>query len=292
LGLSQMLSVIAWLVLCGSALPVAAVIAVHAWAVSLARHGKSGSEFIPMFFLPLYLLALLAGITGPIAGFWLAAMAGSTAGRVVLSSVAGAWAVPTVLVLVGLIRSVPSVLRQRAQAREWSRVIGQDEMINLMRSGSVRAFERRPGPVVVIWYERSLAASGKGRYGTQHADPGGYDAYVAAARELTPGITIEYADEDLPPKSKFRWITADEATDLLERGRVIVFHCGVNIVPASGEPTGIKIIDYGRQYHMYIDPPMEGAMMPVARAARHAHNGHPRFVIDGKREPRFQGEAG
>jgi hypothetical protein len=86
----------------------------------------------------------------------------------------------------------------------------------------------------------------------------------------------------------FRWITADEAGDLLSRDMIGSFSFGTGSYhadkPASGQRTGIKLIDHGTVCHMYVEPPMEDAMIPVVRAAKRAHDGRPRLVVGGNYE--------
>jgi hypothetical protein len=76
---------------------------------------------------------------------------------------------------------------------------------------------------------------------------------------------------DSPREKLFRWITADEAESLLERGLIQTFNYGIADSlanePSSGQPTGIKLIDHGWVRHIYVEPSMEDTMVPIARAA-------------------------
>ncbi len=282
--MSIVASTIAWLVLCGSILCLAVVTASHLKALSMVRHQQAGSEFIALALFPFYLLAPFAGIAGPVAGFWLAARTSSSAGSIVLYLVSGVLTAWTALWIVsGLI----SAARSRAESREESRVIGQDEMIELIRSRAIRSFTRESGSVS-IQYENYWSTEEKYMWRPEHADPGGYDRYVAAALELAPEFVVAFHDDDSPRERLFRWITADEAESLLEHGMVKTFNYGAGSLadePASGERTGIKLIDYGWVRHIYVEPPMEHTMVSAARAAQRSHNGFPQFCIDGKYEP-------
>jgi hypothetical protein len=277
-------STISWLVLCASVLCLAVVTASHIKALRMVRRQQAGSEFIALALFPFYLLAPLAGIAGPIAGFWLAARTSSTAGSVVLylvSSVLTAWTA------LWIVSSLISAARSRAESRAESRVISQDEMIELIRSRAIRSFTRESGSVS-IQYENYWSTKGKYMWRPQHADPGGYDRYVAAALELAPERVVAFHDEDSPADRLFRWITADEAESLLEHGMIKTFNYGAGDLadePASGGRTGIKLIDHGWVRHIYVEPGMEDTMVPVARAAQRSHHGFPQFCIDGRYEP-------
>ena len=278
------LRIIAWLVLCGSVVPVAVVVASHAKAVSMARRQQAGSEYIAMMLWPFYLLAPFAGTAGAVAGFWLATRADSTAGSVVLymaGGVLGAW---TALFLTGTVRSSRQT---RANARKTSRVLSKDEMIGMIRSRAIRSFTRRSGSVSIMY--ENYWIDGTYQWLPRHADPDGFDSYVAAALALAPGFTVAFHDDELPPERLLRWITAQEAEDLLARGMVKTFTYGTGRLadePTSGERTGIKLVDHGWVRHIHVEPPMQDTMIPIARAAQRSHHGVPQFCIDGKYEPR------
>jgi hypothetical protein len=282
--LSIVASTISWLVLCGSVLWLAVVVASQMKAAQMLRRHQAGSEFISMALWPFYLLAPFAGIAGPIAGFWLAARTSSTAGSVVLYLVSG---VLTAWTALWIISSPIRAARSRAESRAVSRVVSQDEMIELIRSHAIRSFTRESGSVS-IQYENYWSTKGKYMWRAQHADPGGYDRYVAAALELAPEVVVAFHDNDSPRERLFRWITADEAESLLEHGMIKTFNYGAGSLadePASGEQTGIKLIDHGWVRHIYVEPAMEHIMVSVARAAQRSHDGFPQFCIDGKYEP-------
>jgi hypothetical protein len=90
-----------------------------------------------------------------------------------------------------------------------------------------------------------------------------------------------------PPSRRHRWITAEEAAALLNAGQIGTFGYGqpdaFDTRMLFGEPTGIKLIDFGSVRHIYVEPAMELAMIPIARAAQKRH-GRPQFTINGKYE--------
>jgi hypothetical protein len=279
------LGIIAWLVLCGSVLCVAVVVASHIFAVRMARRKQAGSEYIAMFLWPFYVFAPLAGIAGALAGFWLAPRASSTAVSAALYITGGALAAQEALWLAGAVRDNR---RSRAQRREVSAVVSQDEMIRLIRSGAIRSFARKSGSVGITY--ENYWAGGKYQWLPHHADPDGFDSYVTAARALAPGLIIAFADHDAPRERLFRWITVDEAADLLDRGLIKTFNYGTvssaENEPASGERTGIKLIDHDYVRHIYVEPSMEDIMVPLARAAQRSRAGAPvpQFCINGSYE--------
>jgi hypothetical protein len=250
----------------------------------MVRRQQAGSEFIAIALWPLYLLAPVASAAGAAAGFWLAARTSSTAGAVALYVAGGVLAAWTVLLVIS---AVWGARRTRDINRATSRVISQDEMIEQLRSRAIRSFTRESG-LVSIQYENYWTAEGEYRWQPDHADPDGFDSYVATALELAPDFVVAFHDEDSPRERLFRWITAAEAESLLDRGVIKTFNYGVGGLadePASGQRTGIKLIDYGWVRHLYVEPPMENRMVPVARAAQRSHNGLPQFCIDGRYEP-------
>jgi hypothetical protein len=112
----------------------------------------------------------------------------------------------------------------------------------------------------------------------------------AAHRLVSPRRRVTSADEsDASAEGAFRWITADEAVNLLDHGTIKTFSYGVSRFPenrtASGQPTGILLTDYGWVRHIYVESSMEDTMVPVARAAQRSHDGVPQFCVDGIYEP-------
>jgi hypothetical protein len=192
--MGQVLTITAWLVLCGSALLVAAAAASNVKLAGIARRRQAGSEIIAMALWPLYLLALPAGIAGAVAGFWLAAQTTSTAVSTVLFLAGGVLAAWTGLSLIGPVRGS---VRTLAERREESREVSQDEMIGLIRSRAIRSFARESGSVFIV-FENYLTADGKFKSHPRRADPDGFDSYVAAALELAPDFDVNFADLDLP----------------------------------------------------------------------------------------------
>jgi hypothetical protein len=230
-----------------------------------------------------YPLSLLAGIAGAIAGFWLAARTSSTAGSAILYLAGGVLTAWTALLLIS---AVLLIRLARAQDPAISTVISQDEMIKLIRSHAILAFTRELDFVSIQY--ASNRPTGNYQWRPDHADPDGFDSYVAAALEIAPDFIVAFHDHDSPGEGLFRWITTHEAVDLLERGMIKTFNYGSVRFPenetASGERTGIKLTDYGWVRHIYVEPSMEGTMVPVARAAQRSHDGIPQFCIDGKYE--------
>jgi hypothetical protein len=285
--------IVAWSILCGSILWVAAVVASLVMTMRMASHERAGSEFIPLALSPLYVLAPLASITGAVAGFWLATRTSSAAGSILLYLVGGVLAVSALVslfcaFLVWAALQMASAGRSRWSRRaRRSRVIGQDEMLELINSRAIRSFTRESG-VVSIEYVSSRDADGNFVWLPNRAAPDGFDAYVAAAQELAPGFIIAFSDQDSPLAKRCRWITADEAESLLARNMIATFNYGTHHTfqhaPAAGEPTGIKFIDWGWVRHIYVEPPMTDIMMPVARAAQRSHDGAPKFCRNGRYE--------
>lgn len=100
------MTVIAWLVLCVSVMAVGAAIAIGVKAALMVRRHQAGSEYLGMAFWPVFLVALLAGLAGPIAGFWLAAGTGNAVGRGVLYAIGGTLAAWELLAVIEIARAL------------------------------------------------------------------------------------------------------------------------------------------------------------------------------------------
>jgi len=100
------MAVIAWLVLCVSVMVVGAAIAIRVKAALMVRRHKAGSEYLGMAFAPVFLVALLAGMAGPMAGFWLAGDTGNVVGRSALYTVGGILAAWELLAVIEIARAL------------------------------------------------------------------------------------------------------------------------------------------------------------------------------------------
>lgn len=263
-----------WIVLAGSLALVAVATTVRAWLGTWARNGKSGSEYLYMALSPLFFAELLARFAGGVAGVLLVVLLDEPRARTVAGVLGG------VLVLL-CIPVVTGLLRHRKSLATADRVLGQDEMLELIRSRAITSFVKEAdGSLRFVYAERD-----DDLFRPTNADPEGYPAYVAAADEVRRGHghTIAYrsrADAPVGP----RWVTVEEATALLDAAEIKTFTYRElpehRQVPESGTPTGIKLLDHGWVRHLVVDPAMEATMIPIARAAQRVH-GRPQFSSNG-----------
>jgi hypothetical protein len=169
---------------------------------------------------------------------------------------------------------IRTVLQQWKVNREHNRIMGRDEMLDLIRSSAIRSFSNAEDGVCVI-YQENRDSSGKYIYKARRADPGGYPAYVAAANQARRlGADVTYFNQigrNDPSSAGTRWLSVAEARELLLAGAIDAFHCGRRDPypnePATGETTGIKITDFGWVRHLYVGPELASTMVPIARNA-------------------------
>ena len=184
--------------------------------------------------------------------------------------VAARFGIWTILSLIALLRTG---LRQRKINRERNRIMSQDEMTALIRSFAIRSFTNDEDGVSVIYIE-NRDADGQYVYKARRACRDGYPAYVAAANEARRlGAEITYFNRigrNDPTSAGTRWLSVDEARELLFSGSIDAFYCGNRDPfpdePAAGDPTGIKLIDFGWVRHLYVESELASTMVPIARS--------------------------
>ncbi|MCE7008865.1 hypothetical protein LWC34_39550 [Kibdelosporangium philippinense] len=260
---------------------VGAAAGTHAWLILLARGGASGTEFVQMVLAPLFFTAYLMTYVGAVSGLILAFTTDSLIARVLAGSIGGAMAAFDVTVHVVL-------YRKRRRRREINRVLSKDELLDLIKSRSVDSFRKETDGIVRFTYVNNWDENEEVIWRPCKADGAGYPAYVAAADDVRRrcGHTISYRDENNPGEPG-RWITVDEAITLLQANEVNTFGYGepwnFSDTTAKGEPTGIRLLDYGWLRHLHVSSTLEATMIPIAREAQRRH-GKPQFKINGRWE--------
>ncbi|MEV4312963.1 hypothetical protein [Actinocrispum sp. NPDC049592] len=250
----------------------------------MARAGKSGTEIIQLGLAPVYLAAYVLTYIGGFCGIRLSGLLTGPI-RIVAGVLGG--------VLLGLSAlGIVGFLHERLSARKLDRVISQDEMLALVRAHEIKSITKQHDGTVTFIYANNWQ-DGKYIYRPTKADPDGYPAYVTAANEIRRGqgyvITYRNENDPLDPLSPGgRWITAAEATDLLNDNEIRTFaygspSSGWATTPMAGDPTGIKLNDHGWVRHMYVDAANEALLIPIAREAQHRH-GKPYFIINDRPE--------
>jgi hypothetical protein len=260
-----------WLVFVISLAGVAVPQALYQKACAMARRGEAGSEYIALAFTELFVLMPTFMLTGTLSALGLALKSGEIVLRVSCSVAAAAFEIWFVLSFILFMRTV---LRQRKVNREYRRIMGRDEMIDLIRSSAISSFTNSESGVSVTYLDYR-DSDGRYIYKAGRADPDGYQAYVAAANEARRrGVGIAYFNRigrNGPSSAGTRWVSVDEARELLLSGAVDVFHCRSRDPyphePATGEATGIKIIDFGWIRHLYVEPELASTMVPIAQSA-------------------------
>ncbi|TDP90600.1 hypothetical protein [Labedaea rhizosphaerae] len=275
-----------WSALDFSVVVVGVALAVFGLVVLWAYKGPSGGEMAVLIMAPLYLAALLCQFIGAFSGLLLAFLIDKSPARFVAGILGGVFFLTCALTV------FVSVRAWRLEKKS-DRVIGQDEMIDLIRCRAVSSFSKEPDGTVRFEYAERRDENGRYLYyRPTHADSQGYPAYVAAANDLRHrhGHVIDYhnhADSYDPLAPGPRWVTTDEATALLRAGEIDTFSYGEPPDPRkilkAGTSTGIALIDHGWVRHLVVDRAAEAAMIPIAREAQHRH-GKPQFSIDGRYE--------
>ncbi|KFU80277.1 hypothetical protein SAMN04489729_7976 [Amycolatopsis lurida] len=282
-----MLAAAMWSVLAISVLAVMAVFG------SMAVHLLRASETPAFWMAPLigcaYVLMFPAGACGLLLT---TVLDDRSPARVVVTAIA-------ILLLAGAVLCTAQVIRQgwltRRQNRRSKRILSRTEVLALIRSGEVERFAKRQESLQMFL---KPDPTGKDMVRTRRADPRDYSECVAAANDVRDQVgVIHYHNSDNPldPSSPGgRWITPEEAAELLNAGEIKTFSFGNpeasfigpgehGQITFHGIPTGIKLADYGWVRHISVTPAMEPTMIPIARAAQ-ARHGIPQFSINGHNE--------
>lgn len=161
-------------------------------------------------------------------------------------------------------------------------------MLELIRSCAIKSLSKDPEGVRVIYQDHYYRdAKGTYIYRPQWADPMGFPAYMAAAREVRDRCG-PMACRDSSDPGEVRWISVEEGRQLLEASEIKTFSYGLPNsfaeIEAAGTRTGVKLIDHRWVKHMWVDPDMESATIPIARRAQVAGK-HPQFAVNGHYEP-------
>lgn len=203
-----------------------------------------------------------------------------------------AWFVAGAIVVVKVVMEMTRYFRRRKLDNDLSRVISQDEMLELIRSRAIPYFAIGQSGHVGIAH--SFKQDGATVRTTIFADPGGYpayvSAYVAAANDVRQhrGHVIAYFNRsdslNGPRNTSSRWITVDEATTLLRDAEIVTFTFGDGSerqrVPATDDPTGIMLIEYGWIRHLVVDPALATMIIPTTLEAQRRHS-KPKFLVNG-----------
>ncbi|MBP2325603.1 hypothetical protein JOF56_005988 [Kibdelosporangium banguiense] len=278
------MTVVLWVPLGVSVAIVGVSAGVHSWLVLLARKGTSGTEYMQIALAPLSVAAYVSTYVGGISGLLLASATGSPILRFLAGGLGGG-----LLTLNAL--SHVARLRERRRNRKLDRVISQDEMLELIRSQTIKGFCKQKDGVVRFTYV-DYWQNGEYIRRPSNADGAGYPAYVAAADDVRRqhGHTVSYRNESDPHDPLTpggRWITVEEATALLQANEIKTFAYtgsgGFAHTTFKGTPTGIRLLDHGWVRHIHVNPAMEATMIPIARDAQRRH-GRPQFWMNGRYE--------
>jgi hypothetical protein len=205
----------------------------------------------------------------------------------------------TMILFICAVLGTASFYREARRSRRHSRISEQplatEEVLALIRAGRVEAFSKEEG-VVTVFLTPDPTVKEWSRL--RRADAQDYAAFVATANEVCDqvGVITYHNDsgQNDPASPGSRWITPEEATALLNAGKISTFCHGVPepsfIGPGRqgrmtfhGARTGIQLIDYGWVRHIYVTPALESTMIPIARAAQ-ARLGKPQFNVNGRYE--------
>jgi len=239
-------------------------------ANAMVRSGEAGSEFIVLAFLPLFVLMPLFMVAGTISATALALGSRGTAAVVWWVAIAAAFGSWTV---VSFAMFLQTALRQHRESREHKRIMSQEEMVSLIRAFAINSFTNEMREISVNYVE-NFDADGNYVYQAGRADPAGYQLYVDEAnlaRRLGAGVTyFNKLGRNDPASAGTRWLSVDEARELLLSGSVESFTCGsrdpYEREIASGEPTGIKVTDFGWVRHLYVEQRLADTMVPIAQS--------------------------
>jgi hypothetical protein len=277
------MTVILGMVFTISAVVVGLTVAFFGYLLLLQRRGNPAAGIICVAAAPVFTSAHVLAWAGGISGLLLNVILNQSSIRTIVTIIA------ILMLAYAVVRAVQTIHIHR-MVRLHNRTISQDEMLNLIESCAISSFSKRAGTVD---FGYTNPGSGKGRdfWRPHRADATGYPAYVAAANEVRSRCRITYNNDTGPndPSSPgHRWITQEEASALLNAGKIRTFSYGQPDTFArlafSGHPTGIKLVDYGWVHHIGVDAAMESTMIPIARTAQTRH-GAPQFCVNGHYEP-------
>lgn len=263
--------------------PFALLAIIVSYLVYEAHHGVSGTEFIGLALAPFVLIEVLLGIVYTVLLVVYSFSKYPSRRQRFLSILA-------ILILSTIFGWQIFASKQESnKINQSKKPLTDAEVINLIDNCKVESVQKNGGTVDLLLVNNAYYDS-KGNYlwRSTSASSAHWDSFVAEIKKVNThcGGNIAAIDNNTGPKES--WVSAQQATVLLQQCQIKTFNytpSGLENsphLPAAGS-TGIILQQYPTFSHLYIEQSEESTMIPIARSVQPKCGG-PQFYHDNSYE--------